>query len=93
MKKSPSVTYNKNFSKIAKNLVDKLLQFETIKRYNVYQANRHPWITRCNETAIPETVNEAFKKIEIEDKLKQVMQICFACSIVKNKFRPKTDSV
>lgn len=38
LKKSPKVKYSNKFSKIAQNLVDKLLQFETIKRYNVYQA-------------------------------------------------------
>lgn len=43
--KSPEIEYDVDkFSKISKDLVSKLLNFETIKRYSVYQALKHPLI-------------------------------------------------
>lgn len=56
IKKKPKVEFdNQKFSNISQNIIEKFLQFRTIKRYNVYQAMKHPWITRCNETSIPDT--------------------------------------
>lgn len=47
LQKSPKVEYDdQKFSKLSKDLIDKLLNFETFHRYSVYQAVKHPWITR-----------------------------------------------
>lgn len=86
LQKSPDVQYDDaKFSKLSKDLINKLLNFETVKRYSVYQAVKHPWITRCNESSIPETFDEVFKNLEIEERLRQTMKLCFFCSIIKSK--------
>lgn len=47
LQKTPELTFDKSkFSKIAIDLIGKMLNFETIHRYNIDQALKHPWITR-----------------------------------------------
>lgn len=73
------------FSKISKDLIGKMLNFETIHRYNIDQALKHPWITRINETSIPITFNDVFKTLEIEDKLRQTFKLVYFWAIIKVK--------
>ena len=78
------------FSKISKDLIGKMLNFETIQRYNIDQALKHPWITRINETSIPITFNDVFKTMEIEDKLRQTFKLIFwAVIVVRNNEEEK----
>jgi serine/threonine protein kinase len=85
LKKSPKVTFDdEKFSKISQDLITKFLQFETIHRYSVYQALKHPWITRWNESCIPETFDQMIKNLETEDKLRYVMKLSFALSVIKS---------
>lgn len=84
LKESPKIEFDMTkFSKIAVDLIGKLLNFETIHRYNIDQALKHPWITRVNETSIPITFNDVFKTMEIEDKLRRATKLMYFWSIVK----------
>jgi hypothetical protein len=86
LKKWPKVNFdNEKFSKISQDLITKFLQFETIHRYSVYQALKHPWITRWNESSIPETFDQVIKNLEIEDKLRYSMKLWYALSVIKNQ--------
>lgn len=83
---SPKLVFDDTkFSKIAIDLIEKLLNFETIHRYNIDQALKHPWITRVNETSIPITFNDVFKTLEIEDKLRRTTKLIYFCSIIKHR--------
>jgi serine/threonine protein kinase len=46
LEKKPKVTFDDQFSELSKDLISKFLKFQTIQRYSVYQALKHPWITR-----------------------------------------------
>ena len=86
LEQSPKAIFDESkFSKIAIDLIGKLLNFETIHRYNIDQALKHPWITRMNETSIPITFNDVFKTMEIEDKLRRTFKLVYFCSILKFK--------
>ena len=81
---SPELKFDESkFSKIAIDLISKMLNFETIHRYNTDQALKHPWITRWNESIIPITYNDVLKNFEIEDKLRRCLKAVFVCSVVK----------
>ena len=91
LKKSPEIKYDEvKFSKLSQDLINKLVNFETKKRYSVYQALKHPWITRCNESDIPETFDDVIKKLEAEERLRKAMSVCFACSVVKTQYNSET---
>lgn len=86
LEQSPKLIFDDTkFSKIAIDLIDKLLNFETMQRYNIDQALKHPWITRMNETSIPITFNDVFKTFEIEDKLRRTIKLIYFCSIIKSQ--------
>jgi serine/threonine protein kinase len=87
LQKTPELTFDKSkFSKIAIDLIGKMLNFETIHRYNIDQALKHPWITRWNESTIPITYNDVLKNFEIEDRLRGAVTSLLFWSIVKDKF-------
>lgn len=90
LSQKPEVTFESGrFSKLSEDLITKFLQFETIKRYSVYQALKHPWITRCNETDIPDTFDQVIENMAIREKLGHVMKVLYAASVVKTKNQPK----
>lgn len=83
---SPQLNFDDSkFSKISIDLIGKMLNFETIHRYNIDQALKHPWITRINETSIPITFNDVFKTLEIEDKLRRTFKLVYFWAVVKSK--------
>lgn len=86
LQKKPTVKFDgKYFSKICQDIIEKFLQFETIKRYNVYQAMKHPWITRCNETSIPDTSDKLFTNMAIREKFGHILKVWYASSVLKYK--------
>jgi len=92
LKTSPEITFDESkFSKISIDLIGKMLNFQTIHRYNIDQALKHPWITRCNESGIPITYNDVLKNFEMEDRLRRVIKTLFFCSIAKDKYFKKSE--
>lgn len=89
LKSCPKLTFDDSkFSKLAIDLISKMLNSQTIDRYNTDQALKHPWITRWNESVIPITYNDLLKNFEIEDKMRQAVMAMFFCSVVKAQDDP-----
>ena len=62
-------------SKMARSLLQKLLEVNPSRRYTVDKALNHPWITRDHYQNIPETYFEAWRLTSIKRKLKQAFGI------------------
>jgi serine/threonine protein kinase len=62
-------------SKMARSLLQKLLEVNPSRRYTVDKALNHPWITRERYQNIPETYFEAWRLTSIKRKMKQAFGI------------------
>ncbi|CAI2373123.1 unnamed protein product [Moneuplotes crassus] len=90
LREKPEVKFDRQaFSKLSQDLISKLLQFKNIKRYGVYQAIKHPWITRCNETYIPETFDKLLQNITIKERFGHIMKVLYSCSVINNIHQSK----
>jgi serine/threonine protein kinase len=62
-------------SKMARSLLQKLLEVNPSRRYTVDKALNHPWITRDHYQNIPETYFEAWRLTVIKRKFKQAFGV------------------
>ena len=56
----------KHISKLAKHLLNNLLDFRPNHRYNAYRALKHPWITRDQNDSIPLNV---YQELQLKESL------------------------
>jgi len=68
-----SVNFPSALTGLSRNLYSRLTKFQSVKRYTATEALGHPWITRRHDTSIPLTVPERMNNMELEGKLKQVL--------------------
>jgi serine/threonine protein kinase len=71
-----------SLSWVAKNLFKRLTMIVGYKRYTAKDALKHPWITRNKQDKIPESLMDQLSQIEIDQNLKQKMQIAFFLNII-----------
>lgn len=53
LKDKEKFQFDDSFSSLAKDLIQKMTAYNSVYRYNVDQALKHPWITRSHETKVP----------------------------------------
>ena len=83
LKENKKKEFNNKISYMAINLMNKLLEYDPIKRYKASDALKHPWITRNPEDNIPQTFNEQLNTFSIVNNAKKLMMI----SIFLNYFK------
>ena len=77
----------KHISKLAKHLLNNLLDFRPNHRYNAYRALKHPWITRDQNDAIPLNVYQELQlkaSLEDNDETKEINDSKFSRDKQKN---------
>ena len=57
---------------------------ESTNRFEARRAVRHPWITRCANSSIPETLVESYCKIDITNKFKKILGCLVAMQVYKS---------
>lgn len=72
-----------SFSWLAKNLFQRLTTIQAHQRYTARDSLKHPWITRRQHDEIPKSFVDKMADCELENNLKEKMQILFFLSIVK----------
>lgn len=78
--------FGRKFNKWSSSLLDKLCSPKASMRYTVEQALQHPWITRNFDTDIPRShFEQNIYMMEIEDKLRNVMNAVFMLSVIQNQ--------
>lgn len=88
---SKSLQYGSCFNEFQISLIERLCHMKPSQRYNVDQALQHPWITRQFTSAIPRNHFEQNMYLnEMDEKLRKLVNIVFALSVIKNAKPKKT---
>jgi len=65
--------YTCGFSKLAINLIKKMLETDSENRYNAGQILRHPWITGQDDMPIPMTFKDDLLRLLAEQQMTRWM--------------------
>ena len=57
------------FTKLAVDLLSRMLMYSVVHRFSAKQVIKHPWITRSQESRIPKTTHDLLIDLECQDLL------------------------
>ena len=64
-------------SPLAQNFLDRVSKYETLERYNVVEALKHPWLTRKFTDHVPLSIYESFLSFENAQRVASSIRIGF----------------
>ncbi len=61
----------------------KMCKYQTSSRYEALKVLRHPWVTRCTKSNIPETLIESYNKMNVINKFRHLLAVGVALHVFK----------
>jgi len=60
-----------------------MCKLNTSSRYEALKVLRHPWVTRCAKSNIPETLIDSYKKMNMINKFRHLLTVGVALYVYK----------